>query len=627
MNKTIGIFAHVDAGKTTFSEQILYHHHVIRKKGRVDTKDAFLDGHDIEKRRGITIFSEQAHFSYDGVHYDLIDTPGHMDFSAEMERAIKVLDYAIIIISGIDGIQSHTETVYELLKEAKVPIFFFVNKLDVDHGDYTKAFEDIRSMCSQAVDFREDYYEEVASHDEDLMTLFFDETFDHNFQDRLIQVIKEQKVMPVMGGSALRDENVKDFFELFHGLTTTQYKEGPLSAYVYKVKYDDKKQKQCFIKISQGSLKVRDFILEDKVTEIRKYQGHKYESLQEAKAGELVAIIGCDLKVGQVIGQEVHYDFKMMPTMKSKIICDSGLALKDLYQALLMLEAEDPTLQVIYSEDTKDIHIGIMGQIQLEILKEILLERFNYSVDFEAPNVIYKETIEGSVIGYGHFEPLKHYAEVHLKLQGQSKQGMTFENKCSTDHLTVGNQNLVKHHIFEKKHRGILTGSELTDIKVTLLTGASHNKHTSGGDFREATIRALRQGLEQAKNVLLEPYYEMKITVPVADMGKILSDIQLRHGSCISQMDYHDKVIISAQGPVSTFYDYPQDLLSQTHGMGRIRMRVLDYRPCHNTEEVIEKIGYDKVTDTSYPSSSVFCSKGKGYTVSWQEAKDHMHCL
>ncbi|MBN2795755.1 MAG: TetM/TetW/TetO/TetS family tetracycline resistance ribosomal protection protein [Clostridia bacterium] len=627
MKKTIGIFAHVDAGKTTFSEQLLYHHEIIRKKGRVDTKDAFLDGHEIEKRRGITIFSEQAYFQYESDLYYLIDTPGHMDFSAEMERTIKIMDYAIILVSGIDGVQSHTETVYELLKKVGIPIFFFVNKLDVSHADYPLALKSIQDMSPCAVDFMEDYYESASEHDEMLMHLFFENKFNEDFHKRLKEVILSQKIMPVFGGSALQDQNISEFFKKFHGLTTTKYSDGELSGFVYKVRYDSKNLKQCFIKITEGQLKVRDYILEDKITEIRRYQGFKYESIQEAHAGDVVAIIGSQMKVGDVFGKTSSYHYEMMPTMASKVFMNDKIPLQELYKTLLILEEEDPALQVLFVEDQKELQISIMGEIQLEILKEVIQNRFSMDVSFLPPTVIYKETIGNTIIGYGHFEPLKHYAEVHLKLEPNDKGGFIFESACSTDDLNYGQQNLVKHHLFEKPHRGILTGSHLTDIKITLLRGRSHNKHTSGGDFREATIRALRQGLEQADNQLLEPYYEMVITVPLSEMGKVLQDVQVLKGICVEQKDNHDKVKLKIEGPVSTFHDYPKTLLSQTHGLGRIRMKVIGYKPCHNTQEVIEAIGYDKITDTAYPSSSIFCSKGKGYSVSWQEAKDHMHCL
>lgn len=626
MKKTIGIFAHVDAGKTTFSEQLLYHTGMIRNVGRVDHKNSSLDNHDIEKRRGITIFSDQAYFNYSDNDYYLIDTPGHVDFSAEMERAIGILDYAIIIISGIDGIQSHTETVYELLSEAKVPIMFFINKLDADHADKEGVIKALKKTFGSIILFDDMDYEALAEHSEELMEAFFNDALDEAiFMKEAASLFSSAMIHPVVTGSALKDEGIDRFLEVLDVLTTTDYKTQGVSGVVYKVKYI-KGLRQVFIKLKSGHLKIRDMIGDEKITDIKKYFGGKGESVSEIHAGDVAALTGISLNVGDAFGDVDGLKYKTMPTLKAKLSFDKAMNPKDVYLDMKRLEDEDPSLFVEYSIKN-EITLGIMGTVQLEILEEEIPNRFGYDIAFEEPQIIYKETIDDQVIGCGHFEPLKHYAEVILKIEkGERGTGITFMNDCSTDDLSVGNQNLVKHHLYEKSHRGILTGSEITDIKVTLVTGRAHNKHTSGGDFREATIRALRQGLEQAKNVLLEPIYEAVIKVPFTDMGRILTDVTTAHGTAETTQS-GDDVIITAKVPVYTFRDYHTRLLNITSGKGRMKLRVIGYLPCHNTETVIETISYDKITDDDYPSSSIFCSKGKGYTVPWEKAKSHMHCL
>jgi len=626
MKKTIGIFAHVDAGKTTFSEQLLFHTGMIRSVGRVDHQNAALDSHDIEKKRGITVFTDQAYFDYKNDTYYLIDTPGHVDFSSEMERAINILDYAVIIISGIDGIQSHTETVYELLCKAGIPILFFINKLDASHADKDAVLASLDQTFGSALLFDDIPYEGLADYSEELMTMFFDDNLDEKvFLDKASKLLLKNEIHPVITGSALKDSGINEFLIRLDQLTKTSYGGEALSGVVYKVKYHNG-LRHTYIKLLEGSLKVRDGIGDEKITDIKKCFGTKLESTTSIEAGDIAALVGLTLKVGDTFGDASSIDFEMMPTLVTKLSFDVSLNPKDVYRDMKILEDEDPSLMVNYSSK-KEITLGIMGTIQLEILEEVILERFGYNIEFLDPQIIYKETIGSEVIGCGHFEPLKHYSEVILKLEPNVLgQGIVFENKCSTDHLTVGNQNLVKHHIFEKAHRGILTGSEITDVKVTLMTGRAHNKHTSGGDFREATIRALRQGLEQAENILLEPMYEAIIRIPFTDMGKVLTDITTAHGTAETSQE-GDDIIITAKVPVYTFKDYNNRLLSITSGKGRMRLRVIGYEPCHNTDEIIEAIAYDKVTDEEYPSGSIFCSKGKGYTIPWQEAKDHMHCI
>jgi small GTP-binding protein len=626
MKKTIGIFAHVDAGKTTFSEQVLYHTGMIKQVGRVDHKNTLLDTNEIEKKRGITIFSDQAYFSYKEDDYVLIDTPGHVDFSTEMERTIAILDAAVVIISGIDGVQSHTETVVELLKEAKVPMMFFINKMDAQHADKENVMQSINKHFGNSIDFTSLDYESLAEYSEELMDAYFEGRLKENvFMDEAKVLFQQGIIYPVLSGSALKDQGIDQFLNILDQLIVTDYRIDGLSGFVYKVKIDQG-VRHAFIKLTGGTLKVRDRIGDEKVTGIKRVFGGKLERIPQMVAGELAAVTGLSLKVGDTFGRSQKFHYSLIPTLRSKLIFDQALSLKDVYRDMKMLEEEDPALMVMYSPK-KEITLGVMGAIQLEILEELIPERFGYSVSFEDPQILYKETIDDEVIGCGHFEPLRHYAEVVLNIRpGKRGTGIVFYNECSVDDLTLGQQNLIRNHIFEKNHRGLLTGSELTDLEITLVTGRAHNKHTEGGDFREATIRALRQGLEQAKNILLEPMYEAVIRVPFTDMGKVLTDITTRKGRAETTQD-GDDVIISAHVPVFTFKNYQIRLTNITKSRGRMKLKVSGYEPCHNTDHAIEQIGYDKVTDNEYPSSSILCSKGKGYTVPWEDAKEQMHSI
>jgi small GTP-binding protein len=626
MKKTIGIFAHVDAGKTTFSEQVLYHTGMIKKLGRVDHKNTLLDTNEIERKRGITIFSDQAYFSYQEDEYVLIDTPGHVDFSPEMERTIAILDAAIVIVSGIDGVQSHTKTVFELLKEAKVPVMFFINKLDAQHADKEKVMQSINKHFGNSIDFTTLDYESLAEYSEELMEAYFADRLEENlFMDEAKALFQQGIIYPVLSGSALKDQGIDRFLMVLDQLTVSNYQGEELSGFVYKVRIHQG-IRHAFIKLTGGSLKVRDRIGEEKVTGIKRVFGGKLESIPEMVAGELAAVTGLSLKVGDTFGEKHRILYSIVPTLRSKLVFDQALSLKDVYRDMKILEEEDPALMVMYSSK-KEITLGVMGIIQLEILEEWIPKRFGYPVTFEDPQILYKETIADEVVGCGHFEPLRHYAEVILKIRsGKKGSGIVFYNQCSVEDLTVGQQNLIRHHIFEKEHRGILTGSKLTDLEIILVTGRAHNKHTEGGDFREATIRALRQGLEQAKNVLLEPMYKVVIRVPFTDMGKVLTDITTRSGTAETEQD-GDFVVITAKVPVFTFKDYSIRLTNITKSRGRMKLKVSGYEPCHNIDDVVGQIGYDKVTDNEYPSSSIFCSKGKGYTVPWENAKDYMHCL
>ncbi|MED4462588.1 GTP-binding protein [Metabacillus fastidiosus] len=650
MNKTIGILAHVDAGKTTFSEQLLYHTKSIKQRGRVDHQDTFLDNHEIERQRGITVFAEQGMFSYKDSTYYLIDTPGHVDFSPEMERAVQVMDYAIIIISAVEGLEGHTETVWDLLRKYKVPTFFFINKVDRTGADTDQVLKDIQMNLTEDVChitnslegeiMDEQLAEFIAERDESLLEYYMEHGYDEQMWLKTMQImVKENNIFPCLSGSALQDIGIEDFLEKLNLLTVTEYSDNePFSGRVYKIRHEPNGTRVTFIKALTGSLKVRDEVkyesadneIAEKVTQIRLYSGNKFQSADKVQAGELFAVTGLSkAAVGDGLGMlKEKSEFEMIPTLKSRVIFEPGVNMKEALQLFHILNAEDPSLNVTWDENLQEIHLHVMGTIQLEVLTQIVLDRFNLKIEFQDPEILYKETIETATVGCGHFEPLGHYAEVHLKIEpNERNKGITFETVCHTDNLTVGLQNLVRQHIFEREHHGLLTGSPLTDLHITLLTGRAHNKHTSGGDFREASFRAIRQGLEKANNILLEPFYQFKIKVELEQMGRVLSDIQTAHGKFDPPKTEGDKAVITGFAPVSTFMNYSTQLASFTHGKGAISLVFSGYDHCHNEKEIIEKIGYDKNADFLYSSSSIFCSKGQAYTVPWDKAEEAMHCI
>ena len=646
MKKTIGILAHVDAGKTTFAEQILYHTNVIRNIGRVDHKNSFLDSHNIERQRGITVFSDQAKFEIGKSTYYLIDTPGHIDFSCEMERAISIMDYAIIIVSAVEGVQAHTETVWNLLRKYTVPTMFFINKIDRTGADINKVINEIKINLTKKLcyiddinDIKEDIIESIAEENEKLLEKYFNGEYDEKlWKEELKKLIKESRVFPCFSGTALQDEGIVEFLQALEEVTFTEYnKNNEFSGIVYKIRHDNNGTKITFIKALSGILKVRDELnvirededLKEKISSIRVYNGSKFTTVDKVEAGDIFAIVGPTmLNIGDGLGTlNTKTSLNMTPTLMSKVIFDKSYNIKEVLKYFKILEAEDPSLNVIWNEAHKEIQVHIMGKIQLEVLREVVSDRFNLEVDFGPCEIMYKETIKNKVFGYGHFEPLKHYSEVHLKIEPQLRgTGIIFENKCHADNLTTGHQNLIKTHIFERKHNGLLTGSEITDLKITLLTGRAHNKHTEGGDFREATFRAIRQGLEKAENILLEPFYKFKIDVELDYLGRVLSDIQKLNGTFETPETNINKVKIVGRGPVSTFMDYSLELVAFTKGKGNINLIFDGYDVCHNTEEVINKREYNKNADIEYSSSSIFCSKGQGFVVPWNEVEKYMHC-
>ncbi|WP_418300846.1 GTP-binding protein [Lysinibacillus fusiformis] len=644
MYKTIGVLAHVDAGKTTFSEQVLFHTNSIQARGRVDHQDAYLDNHELEQKRGITIFAEQGRMTIGDDTYTLIDTPGHVDFSPEMERAIRVMDYAIIIISAVEGIQGHTETVWQLLRNYHVPTFFFINKIDRDGADVRAVMTQLHKDFSEHVLFVDEPLQEnyvsstimewLAERDEELLDAFLNETLEHGqCINQLQSMIKNESAFPCFTGSALKDEGIQELIDQLPLITGTHFEpEAPFQGEVFKIRHDGH-QRLTFIKALTGKLHVRDEFtfgdLTEKVTEIRLYNGSRFETVQHVEAGEIFAVKGLSqANIGDRIGSNtLSQPYELVPTLQAKVQYEGEQHMKEVLKIFRLLEAEEPSLRVVWQEKFQEIHVHIMGVIQLEVLIEVVLKRFTLNITFGEPQILYMETIATPVTGYGHFEPLKHYAEIHLLMEPNERgTGITFSNACHADDLSVGNQRLVEKHLFERDHHGLLTGYAVTDIHFTLLTGRGHNEHTSGGDFREATFRALRQGLEQAQNVLLEPYYRFKMKASNDFIGRMMTDIQQAAGTFDDPVLTETDVVLTGRAPVATFMSYSTIFAAYTNGKGALTLQFDGYDVCHHAEEVIAQIGYDKNADPEYSSSSIFCSKGKGYSVPWQEAQAAMHC-
>ncbi|URZ17395.1 elongation factor G [Clostridium felsineum] len=642
MNKTIGLLAHVDAGKTTLAEQILYHTKSIRKRGRVDHKDSFLDNSSVEKERGITVFSEQAVFEFKDSKYFLVDTPGHMDFSPEMERAIEVMDYAVLIISGVDGVQSQTENIWTILRKHNIPTIFFINKMDRVNANKENVIKEIKDnfteniFCISEGELSEEVIEFIAEKDDDVCEAYLTSGYEKELWfNSMKKLIKKSKIFPCFMGSALEDSGIEVFLDGLHNLTYTEYNAvEKFVGLVYKIRYDETRNKIIHIKALKGSLKVKQEVIiknqSNKINEIRFYNGNKYTTAGLAEAGEIFAAIGIkEVKVGDFIGNNVeNIKYNMIPTLKSKVIFDEKLNSNEVFEYFKILEEEEPSLNVLWNEKLKSLEIHVMGKIELEILKTIVMERFKLKVDFGACEVLYKETITKKANGYGHFEPLRHYAEVCLELEpAPLNSGITFKSKCKTESLTIGEQNLVKTHIFEREHHGILIGASVTDINIILIDGRHHIKHTSGGDFREATLRALRQGLESTDNILLEPFYDFRIEVNIGEIGRVISDINKMSGEFYEPQMKGDTCIIKGKGPVVEFMDYPSALASFTKGRGKISLAFSGYEKCHNSEEVISSVNYNKYDDIEYTSTSIFCSKGQAYEVKGSEVVNFMHSL
>ena len=633
----IGILAHVDAGKTTLSESMLYLSGKIRKLGRVDNKNAYLDTYKLEKARGITIFSKQAIFQVDETQITLLDTPGHVDFSAEMERTLQVLDYAILVISGGNGIQGHTQTLWRLLSIYKIPVFIFINKMDQVGTDKEKLMKELKLRLNDGcIDFDENnmeiLYDHIAMCDEKVMENFI-ETGEINNID-ISKLIKSRKVFPCYFGSALKLEGVKEFIDGIVKYTEEPFYPEEFGAKVFKISRDDQGNRLTFVKITGGNLKVKtaltnkDSGTEEKVNQIRFYSGEKFELVNEAEAGTICAVTGL-IKTypGEGLGIERDSSKPMLePVLSYRVILPEGCDPRTMLPRLREIEEEEPELHIVWEENLHEIQIQIMGDVQIEILQNIIKERFDIDVTFDSGTILYKETILNAVEGIGHFEPLRHYAEVHLLMEpGELGSGLQFFVNCSEDYLEKSWQRLILTHLEEKDHIGVLTGSMITDMKITLVAGRAHKKHTEGGDFREATYRAVRQGLKQANSILLEPYYEFELELPEKMVGRAMTDIEKMHGTCeISQVNGNMAIIVG-NAPVVTMRNYQREVISFTKGQGKLFYRLQGYAPCHNLDEIIKSIGYDSERDIWNPTSSVFCANGSGFLVNWDEVKNYMH--
>ena len=631
----VGLLAHVDAGKTTLSESILYQSGAIRNLGRVDHQDAFLDTDEMERERGITIFSKQAVLTWKDTEITLLDTPGHVDFSAEMERVLQVLDCAVLVISGADGVQGHTETLWKLLTRYGIPVFLFVNKMDQEGTDCGKLLAELRSRFSEGcIDFgrvetgAEEVIEEIAVCDEQTMEEYLEKGSVAAASIR--RLVAERKIFPCYFGSALHLQGVE---ELMNGICTYQMqKEYPAAfgAKVYKIARDGQGNRLTYLKVTGGTLKVKDVIGEngDKVNQIRVYSGEKYELLSEADAGKVCAVTGlAETYPGQGLGAEKDSELPILePVLTYRIILPDDCNVHTMLRDLKLLEEEEPELHVVWIEKSQEIHVQLMGDVQIEILQRIIKERFGVLVEFGEGSIVYKETIAAPVEGVGHFEPLRHYAEVHLRLEpGERGSGMQFDSECSEDVLDRNWQRLVLTHLEEKEHKGVLTGSVITDMKITLTSGKAHLKHTEGGDFRQATYRAVRQGLKKAESVLLEPYYEFRIELPSENVGRAMTDIQNRFGKFEAPETLGEMTVLTGIAPVSTLSGYQKDVIAYTGGRGRISLTLKGYDLCHNQEEVVAARGYDSELDLANPTGSVFCAHGAGFVVDWDEVEEYMH--
>ena len=632
----IGMIAHVDSGKTTLSEAMLYLSGNLNKLGRVDHRDSFLDTNSLEKSRGITIFSKQAIMNYKDTVFTIMDTPGHVDFSAETERTLQVLDYAVLVISGTDGIQSHTVTLWKLLKKYRVPCFVFINKMDLPFSDREMVLNQLRNEFSDScVDFGgnlSEIYESAALCDERLFEKF-DASGSLEKQD-IIRAVRERKLFPCIFGSALRLDGVQELIDCLYEYGEMPDYPSAFSARVFKISEDDQGNRLTFMKITGGALHVREVLASDmnrnseKVSQIRIYSGKKFTAEQSATPGTVCAVTGISFaRSGDGLGEERDMIIPVLePVLSYSLILPDGCDPHRALDKMKILENEDPLLRVAWDEHSGTIRLSIMGEIQLEILKSIIRERFGMEVSFGKGRILYKETIRNTVEGVGHFEPLRHYAEVHLLMRpGKRDSGLVFSAACREDLLDRNWQRLILTHLHEKTHRGVLTGSPVTDMEIILVSGKAHLKHTEGGDFRQATYRAVRQGLRSAESVLLEPVYEFTLEIPSECIGRAISDIQRMSGSFEDPLQKGDMSVLKGTAPVSEMSDYAGEVIRYTRGRGRLICDLKGYDICHNAQEIIEQTGYSPDQDTDNPCDSVFCSHGAGHIVKWDEVKEHMH--
>lgn len=627
---TVGIVAHVDSGKTTISEAMLYQCGSIRKLGRVDKQNAFLDTNHIERERGITIFSKQAKLQWGDTQITLLDTPGHVDFSAEMERTLQVLDYAILMVSGANGVQGHTRTLWKLLETYQIPTFLFVNKMDQIGTDRQELMQQLQAqldgncVCFE-MDDSEEFYESVAMSDEAALEQFLSEAC---VDRKTIQkAIFDRKIFPCMFGSALKVEGVEQFLNVIDRYTVEPKYPREFGARVFKVTRDGN-HRLTHLKITGGSLRVRDFLGDEKINQLRIYSGDKYETVDEVFAGDICAVAGLgESYPGEGFGYEHSKESGILtPVLTYRMELPQEIDASWFLPKLRELEEEDPKLHVTWKEELHEIQIQVMGEVQLEILKSLILERFGVEVAFGTGNIVYKETIADTVEGVGHFEPLRHYAEVHLLMEPAERgSGILLESDCNEDILDKNWQRLILTHLAEREHAGVLTGSPITDIKITLKSGKAHQKHTEGGDFRQAVYRAIRQGLMQAENLLLEPYYEYRLEVTTEQLGRAMTDIERMCGSFEPPKQQGESVLLEGSVPVITMQNYAREVAAYTKGKGKLSCTLKGYEVCHNTQEIQSSCGYDAERDAANPSGSVFCRHGAGVYVPWNEVSKYMH--
>lgn len=629
----IGILAHVDAGKTTLSEALLYNAGITKALGRVDKGNAYLDTDELEKQRGITIFSKQAEFIWKDLEVTLVDTPGHVDFSAEMERTLQILDYAILVISASNGVQSHTRTLWELLKMYKVPTIIFVNKMDMPDTDKALLLSELKSKLDDScIDFTD--IQEVMSNEEVAMT---NESLMEEFLscgkidiEDIKRGISDREIFPCHFGSALKNDKIIDLLDGLNTYIDEKKYPDKFSAKVYKINRDSQGNRLTYIKVTGGVLRVKDIIddSEEKINQIRIYSGDKYRTANEIYSGEVCAVTGLTKTYsGENLGIENdNNDVILEPVLMYRVVLPQEIDAAMMLPKLKQLEEEDPTLAIKWNEDLKEIQVCLMGEVQIEILKKLVLDRFKVAIEFDQGNVVYKETISNTVEGVGHFEPLRHYAEVHLRLEpGEIGSGLTFETECSEEILAKNWQRLILTHLQEREHKGVLTGSGITDMKITLVSGRAHLKHTEGGDFRQATYRAVRQGLKMAQSVLLEPYYDFRLEIPTEMLGRAMTDIERIYGKINPPENYGEYSVITGYAPVVTMRKYREDIAAYTKGQGKITCTLKGYLPCHNQEEIVEAYGYDSEADTFNPTGSVFCAHGAGFYVSYDKVYEYMH--
>lgn len=633
-NIVMGILAHVDAGKTTLSEGMLYLSGTVRKLGRVDHKDAFLDTYSLERDRGITIFSKQAVFSLGNRRINLLDTPGHVDFSAEMERTLQVLDYAVLVISGADGVQGHTETLWKLLKLYEIPTFIFINKMDQPGTDRESLLTELKERLDEGcIVFGKgknvESLEEIAMTDEAVLDYFMEHETVRN--EDICRLIRERKIFPCYFGSALKLDGVQELLAGFEEYMKPFDGKKEFGARVFKISRDDKGERLTFLKVTGGKLVVKMPInKEEKINQIRIYSGAKYEAVNEVEAGGVCAVTGLSSSyIGQGLGVEKGTAAPFLePVLTYQMILPEGADTTKVLRELKQLEEEEPLLNIVWNPALEEIHVQLMGEVQTEILKTMIVERFHLDVEFGTGKIVYKETIKSPVVGVGHYEPLRHYAEVHLKMEPlEAGSGLIFDTDCSEDVLDRNWQRLILTHLQEREHPGVLTGAPITDMKITIVAGRAHLKHTEGGDFRQATYRAVRQGLKSAESVLLEPWYSFVLEVPSEQVGRAMSDIGQMNGS-FEGPEAEDKqgmVRLTGTAPASEMRDYQREVWAYTKGRGRITLTLKGYEPCHNAEEVIEEIGYDSERDVDNPTGSVFCAHGAGFLVKWDEVPEYMH--